>query len=273
MPRFAAFLLALLITQSSYASLAIPSINTTPIKIESNALAKAGVSDIQDEVIEQKDFKLSEAQKHQAKVWQLTEQEEKRYIQLMQSRSGIYYKGLRLSPVDILGLNARDDDERAHFADLSAKQEAQKVAQNIAWNNAFYKSYNQLFKSVPVVGDFNLSPYSPYSHKPIELKPGQQLYLFLKTDDAVKTTLLHLIDAINQAHDTKLNLFFIGMSKEAIQLWANRNQIPITLVIDQKITLNNGTQYFDSLQIDNKHTPLLLLSEGKESHIVDMGRF
>ena len=273
MGKLAAATLGLVICHSALASISIPGI-TTPIFHEAdNALAKAGVTDFQDEVVDNKNFELSETQQHEAKVWQLTETEEKRYIQLMQSRSGVYYKGLRMSPIDILGLNARNDAERAHFAELAAKQEAQKVAQNIAWNNAFYQAYNNLFKDVPVVGDFDPSPYSPYAHQPIQLKPGERLYLFIKADDAVKTILLQLIDAITRTPNTQLNLLFIDMDNDAIQLWANRHQLPLALVNSQQITLQNGKQQYEALTTKKKQTPLLLLSNGTASQVVDMGRF
>ncbi|VEG92564.1 TIGR03759 family integrating conjugative element protein [Legionella spiritensis] len=273
MAKLSALALGLIVSSTAFAGLSIPVIINPSIKDADNALAKAGVTDIQDEVIDEKDFELSDTQKHEAKVWQLTGAEEKRYVQLMQSRSGLYYQGLRMSPIDILGLNARDDAEREHFAELAAKQEAQKVAQNIAWNNAFYQAYNKLFKDVPVVGDFDPSPYSPYAHQPIQLKSGERLYLFVKADDAVKTILMQLIDALTRTANTQLNLLFIDMNSDAIQLWANRQQIPLDLVNSRQITLNDGKQQYEALTIKKKQTPLLLLSHGKASQVVDMGRF
>ncbi|HAT1770912.1 TPA: TIGR03759 family integrating conjugative element protein [Legionella pneumophila] len=265
--------IGLLLGQQAIAGLYIPGIATSPMQQADNALAKTGLAEFHDEVIEAKDFQLNDTQRQEAKVWGLSEQEEKRYLQLMQSRSGVYYKNLRVTPIDILGLNARDDAEREHFANLAARQEAQKVAQNIAWNNAFYKAYNELFKDVPVVGDFDPSPYSPYAHQPIQLKAGETLYFFIKHDDAVTTILLQLIDAINRTPDTKLNLLFLDMDNNAIQLWANKHQIPIQLVTSQQITLNPGNQQFEGLALTKKQTPLLLLANGKISQIVDLGRF
>ncbi|HBC0466360.1 TPA: TIGR03759 family integrating conjugative element protein [Legionella pneumophila] len=273
MLRLSTLTIGLLLGQQAIAGLYIPGIATPPMQQADNALAKAGLAEFHDEVIEEKDFQLNDTQKQEAKVWGLSETEEKRYLQLMQSRSGVYYKDLRMTPIDILGLNARDDAEREHFASLAARQEAQKVAQNIAWNNAFYKAYNQLFKDVPVVGDFDPSPYSPYAHQPIQLKAGETLYFFIKPDDAVTTILLQLIDAINRTPNTKLNLFFLDMDNYAIQLWANRYQIPIQLVTSQQITLNPGNQQFESLALTKKQTPLLLLANGKNSQVVDLGRF
>ncbi|HFL2713429.1 TPA: TIGR03759 family integrating conjugative element protein [Legionella pneumophila] len=273
MLRLSTLTIGLLLGQQAIASLYIPGIATPPMQQADNALAKAGLAEFHDEVIEENDFQLNDAQKQEAKVWGLSETEEKRYLQLMQSRSGMYYKDLRMTPVDILGLNAKDDAEREHFAELAARQEAQKVAQNIAWNNAFYKAYNELFKDVPVVGNFDPSPYSPYAHHPIQLKAGETLYLFIRSDDAVTTIVLQLIDAINRTPNTKLNLLFLDMDNNTIQLWANKHQIPIQLVTNQQITLNPGNQQFEGLSLTKKQTPLLLIANGKSSQVVDLGRF
>lgn len=273
MNKLSALIFGLIVSSATFANLSIPRIISPSIKTTNNALANAGMTEFEDEVIDDNDFELSKAQQHEARVWQLTDAEEKRYLQLMQSRSGLYYQGLRMSPIDILGLNARDDAEREHLAELAAKQEAQKVAQNIAWNNAFYQAYNMLFKDVPVVGDFDPSPYSPYAHQPIQLKSGERLYLFVKADDAVKTTLIQLIDAISRTSNTQLNLLFIDMDNDAIQLWANRQQLPMALVNSQQIILQDGGPQYEALTLQEKQTPLLLLSNGKASQVVDMGRF
>lgn len=273
MVKLKSLILGILLSQQALAAFTIPGLLNPQLHGAEDALSKAGLAEFQDEVVDDKNIELNEAQNHEAKVWNLTEAEEKRYIQLMQSRSGLYYKGLRMSPIDILGLNARNDTERAHFAELAAKQEAQKVAQNIAWNNAFYEAYNKLFKDTPVIGDFDPTPFSPYAHQPIELQQGETLYLFIKPDDAVKTIVMQLVDAITRTPNTGLHLLFIDMDNDAIQLWANRQQIPLNLVTSQQITLSQGKQQYDALTLKKKHTPLLLSSHGKSSQVVDLGRF
>lgn len=273
MAKIKSLILGLLLSQQALAGFSIPRLLNPQLHGAEDALSKVGLAEFQDEVVEDKNIELNDAQNYEAKVWNLTEAEEKRYIQLMQSRSGVYYTGLRMSPIDILGLNAKNDAERTHFAELAAKQEAQKVAQNIAWNNAFYEAYNKLFKDTPVIGDFDPTPFSPYAHQPIELQQGETLYLFIKPDDAVKTIVMQLVDAITRTPNTSMHLLFIDMDNDAIQLWANRQQIPLSLVTSQQITLSQGNQQYDALTLKKKHTPLLLIAHGKSSQIVDLGRF
>lgn len=272
-------LISLLSTQIAHATLNIPGIHSQALStssIQDETLARAGLNINDDDITNDQDtnsLALTEAQLHEAKVWNITLEEERRYIFLMQNRSAIYYRGLRQTPLDILGINARDEAERNHFAELAAAQEAQKVAKNIAWNNAFHKAYNELFANVPVVSDFDPSPYSPYAHQPVHLNPGESLYLFIKQDEAVRTVLLTLFDAIENTPNTQLHIMLLDCDDAEIQLWANKNQIPDHLVNNGLLTLNHGEQNYQALKTTKKTTPLLLLSKNGESSIVDLGRF
>ncbi len=262
-----------------HAELNIPGLSTqrmNTLAAQDQTLAKTGLTLNEDDMTPDQDIKsmkLTEQQTHEANVWGLTPDEEKRYALLMQNRSGIYYRGLRQTPIDILGINARNETERNHFAELAAKQEAQKVSKNIAWNNAFYKAYNKLYENIPVVGDFDPSPYSPYAHKPLHLNDGETLYFFIKPDAAVKSVLMLLIDAIDTTPNTRLHIMFLGGDDLSIQLWANQHQVPQSLVSSGRITLNHGDLNYQSLNLTKKSTPLLLLSKNGVSDIVDLGRF
>lgn len=271
--------IALMSSHVVHAELNIPGLSKQQLNMlatQDQTLAKTGLSLNEDDVTADQDIKsvkFTEQQIHEAGVWGLTPDEEKRYTLLMQNRSGIYYRGLRQTPIDILGIHARNETERNHFAELAAKQEAQKVSKNIAWNNAFYKAYNKLYENIPVVGDFDPTPYSPYAHKPLHLNNGETLYFFIKPDAAVKTVLMLLIEAIDTTPNTRLHVMFLGSDDLSIQLWANQHQVPQSLVSNGRITLNHGDLNYQSLSITKKSTPLLLLSKNGASSVVDLGRF
>lgn len=245
--------------------------------IEDKTLVRTGLKVNEDDIVADQNMetlKLTESQLHEAKVWGLSLDEEKRYVLLMQNRSGLYYKGLNLTPVDILGINARNDAERNHLAALGAFQEAQKISKNIAWNNAFYKAYKTLFQGVPVVGEaFDPTPYSPVNHKPIVLLPKDELYLFIKPEDVFQSIIFMLTDAVVQNPNTKLNLMLLDANEEEIQLFANKVGLSRLLVEQGKITLNQGDFHFKNLSLDDKKTPLLLLTRHGVSAVVNLGKF
>lgn len=264
---------------SSMASVAIPSVQDNAwqsLDVQQNALARAGITDVIDDLTDKQRFEqveLSVEAIHEAKVWGLTTDEEKRYLKLMKNKSGVYYEGRNLTPVDILGLNAQSDIERAHFAELAAKHEAIKVAQNLAWNNAFHEAYKKLFEKTPVVNHFDPAPYSPHSYHPIKLSQGELLYLFISPKDQINTTLMVLKDALLETPNTSLHLFFLNMSDMDIQSWAKQHEIPEDLVKHRRITLNQGLLGFEALPLKNKTTPLLLQGSGQMASVVDLGRF
>ena len=276
-PSIASLLIVL--SGNTFAEFIIPGIDTerlTPMHSSDKTLAQTGLSQNIDDISSDQDInavQLSAAQIHEAKVWGLTLDEEKRYVLLTQNKSAIYYEGLRQTPIDLLGINARTQQERDHFAELSALQEAQRVSKNIAWNNAFYVAFNRLFKDVPVVGKTDLSQYSPRQYKPVALEPNDNLYLFIKPTDAVRVILLSLAEALKRTRDTHLHIMLLDTTDVGIQVWASRHQIPKEMIASNQISLNHGELNFNALQNIHKKTPLLLLARNNTSTLVDLGRF
>lgn len=279
MRKVKAFSALLLAAPWAYADFTIPSMPTlesNPLALHDAALARAGLTQNKDDITDDQDENLVSLTKehlHEAQVWNLTPEEEKRYVLLMQNRSSIYYQGLRLTPVDILGINARNEHERRHFAELAALQEAQKVARNIAWNNAFHQASITLFAKIPVVGNFDPAPYSPYAQEAIQLNQGDTLYFFIKPTDAVTTILLLLTEAIEKTPNTTVHIMLLNVDDLGIQLWANQHQIPQSLVASGVLTLNHGELHYQSLEGAQKQTPLLLLARDGHANRVDLGRF
>ncbi len=218
---------------------------------------------------------LTPVQKHQAMVWSLTFDEEKRYLFLMQNRSGLYYGKVTLSPVDILGLNARSDEERQHFAAISAKQESQKIAQNLAWNAAFTKAYRQMTQGTPVIRPFNYAKFSPYHYQPVQLKQGDVLDLFTDISTPISGAFSDLIELLEKHPGVQLNVYFVSgkITDKAIQQWANTQALPANWVKNKRVTLNHGGSEYSALKVANKRVPLLILVRGNHASTLDLGRF
>jgi len=229
----------------------------------------------QDQAVDS--IKLTAKQQHQAKVWDLSKKQEQRYVALMQNKSGSYYKKRPLSPVEVLGINARTDQEREYYAMLAAQQESQRIAKELAYDNTFRQSYIKLVnqKNLPVVRDFNTRQYSPYFYKPVDLKPNDQLVFFVKQKDVVDPVTISLLNSLKKIKNLQLNIYFVdkNVSKQQIFTWADHHYIPQKMVKDKLITLNFGYDKFQNLVIKDKRTPLLLRIRGDKTTRVDMGRF
>lgn len=97
-----------------------------------------------------------------ARDWNLTESEWQRYQLLMQGANGLWYS--KLSPPAILGMNAETREEQKHFAKIAAQQEHDKIAKELAFNQALYVALRELYADEPLIRAFDVTPFSPITH-------------------------------------------------------------------------------------------------------------
>jgi integrating conjugative element protein (TIGR03759 family) len=94
-----------------------------------------------------------------AKDWDLNEREWSQYQKLMQGPAGLWYP--QLSPPAVLGMHADNPEDKKHFAEIYARQEHQKVEQELAFNKAAFEAMQRLYKGEPMIKPFDITPFSP----------------------------------------------------------------------------------------------------------------
>lgn len=249
-------------------------------KPNSEFAARAGLAFHDDITPDQdvKKMKLTQAQQHQALVWGLSQDEEKRYVALMQNRSGYYYNQQKnqVSPVEVLGFNARTDQARARYAEMDAKQQFQHTAKYFAYNAAYIKASSELKAKLklPVLRPFNTAKFSPFNYQPMALKPGDHLVLFTGLQDEVKPITSALIESIERVPNLHLQVYFVGhgITKAQIEHWALAQNIPVNYVTNHQISLNFNQGQWARVNT-TRHLPVLLLKRGGQTQFVDMERF
>lgn len=218
-------------------------------------------------------MQLTKAEKHHAVVWRLTDKEEWRYQQLMQNRSQLYYQHLHLSPVWILGLNARTDSERAHFAQLAAKQEAAFVTKNLAWNAAFTQAMRDRTQGLPVIKPFDMRPFSPMNYSPVDWQPHDTLSVYVSTKTLLRgsmTTLMHSLDKHPTLH---ADIYFIDTNTQTnMEKWAQLNNIAQVYLNQDRIGLH-GEKDVTNQSIQPTDLPLYALTRAGKTQRVDASRF
>lgn len=92
-----------------------------------------------------------------AQIWGLSEDE--------MIRAKVLLKGPRaafsvenLSPVEALGIHARDEKERQRYAEMFARALQADVERSLAWNRAFQEAQSRLFPNQKVVDFTGLPP-------------------------------------------------------------------------------------------------------------------
>lgn len=219
---------------------------------------------------------LTAAQKHEASVWNLSEDQEKRYLKLMENRSHVYYAHQNVSPIEILGMNARDDQERTYYAKLFATQEAQRLAKELVFISDFNHAYSDLMAQykLPVLNPFDVSKYSPYRYQPVHLEMNDKLMFFVHLKDSVRSIMGSLMSLIIQTPGVQLNMYFVGgqIQDADIQHWAKSQAIPPILVSRQILTLNRGAEPYMAKNPNMKLPALFLIRSGETSQI-NLDRF
>ena len=232
-------------------------------------------------------IKLSKAEQHQALVWGISQAQEQRYVALSHNRSaqfygihfeqtkqGVFPTSTRVTPVEVLGLNARTDAERQQYARQDAQQQMQYMAKFLAFNAAYTAQAQGISKSLnlPVVRHFNTAKYAPGNYHPVALQPHDVLMLYVKTGQAVAPVMISLLQSIRKDPTLQLNVYFMDahVTKSQIVNWARMQNVPPEMVHKHQVTLNFG----HGKSVPNNHAlPALLLIRGGQSHFVNMGRF
>lgn len=169
---------------------------------------------------------LEEAQsKKSAQEWGLTTEEWQRYQQLSKGRRGILSPGL--DPITTLGIEARTEEERRHFAELSVKQDFQRVEAELAFqrevNAAWVRVYPGLLP-VRSAGDAG--------------QGNGRLALFVRADCGApcESKVASLL-----ASQRLLDIYLVGSEgkDEAVRAWAKKLSIPVERVKAKTLTLNH----------------------------------
>ncbi|MGL4860183.1 MAG: TIGR03759 family integrating conjugative element protein [Enterobacteriaceae bacterium] len=170
---------------------------------------------------------LEEAQsKKSAQEWGLTTEEWQRYQQLIKGRRGILSPGL--DPVTTLGIEARSEEERRHYAELSVKQEFQRVEAELAFQREVNAAWVRVYPDVLPVR---------VSVESVGQASGR-LALFVREEcgapcETKVSTLL--------ATQRPLDIYLVGSEgkDEVVRTWAKKLAIPVERVKAKTVTLNH----------------------------------
>lgn len=163
-------------------------------------------------------------------AWGLDAAEWSRYQQLMQGPLGIYSPNL--DPLTALGVEARSDTERQHYAELQVRAEALRVQKELSYQHAYDVAWKRLFPDqVPV-----RSLTSP-SRPEVSLARTGRLAVFVKDDCPACDARVRQL----QASGTAFDIYMVGSRGDdaRIRAWAQRVGIDPTKVRARTITLNH----------------------------------
>lgn len=170
---------------------------------------------------------LEEVQsKKSAQEWGLTTEEWQRYQQLSKGRRGVLSPGL--DPITTLGIEARTEEERRYYAELSVKQDFQRVEAELAFQREVNAAWVRVYPDILPVRSAGESVG----------QDNGRLALFVRADcgapcEAKVASLL--------ASQRPLDIYLVGSEgkDEAVRVWAKKLAIPVERVKAKTLTLNH----------------------------------
>ncbi|SLK04279.1 integrating conjugative element protein, PFL_4693 family [Enterobacter sp. NFR05] len=175
-----------------------------------------------------------------AQEWGLTAEEWQRYETLKKGRRGVLSPGL--DPLTMLGIEARSDEERRHFAELTVKQEFQRVEAELAFQREVNSAWMRVYPGVLPVQDLRS-----------EVSNARQA-LFVKDNCPACDRKLTQLMKSNQPLD--IYLVGSGGKDEAVRSWAKKHNIPAEKVKSRQVTLNHDNGMW--LKYGNGLMPVVL---------------
>jgi integrating conjugative element protein (TIGR03759 family) len=167
--------------------------------------------------------------------WGLTEAEWQRYQTLLQGIRGSISPAT-LSPIEVLGIHARDDKERADYARRWAKLMREDTARVLAFQGAYDQAYAALSPGLPLAAISGRPPQAVDA-----ARAGDRLLLFVRLDDCPRCEQrVGEALALRRASGATLDIYVIGgVADDAIRAWASRLKIDPGVVRERRVTLNH----------------------------------
>ena len=204
---------------------------------------------------------LSESERTQARIWNLSETEWQRYRQLMQGIRGSISPET-ISPIEVLGIHARDEAERQRYADAWARAMHEDVDRILAFQRAYDASGKRLYPNEPLIDVGQL----PVKAEVTSVFQSTDRLLFFARPacpvcDALVSKLLKRIDEVSG-----IDIYLLGLvpgDDAAVRAWASTHRIDPAWVRSRRVTLNHDAGALDTLTSGQGDVPYVLHRRGE----------
>jgi integrating conjugative element protein (TIGR03759 family) len=172
--------------------------------------------------------------------WGLDETEWQRYQALMAGLRGSLSQP-SISPLEVLGIHARDEAERKKYARQFAEAMRQDTERVLAFQREYQQAWAELNPSGLMVDPSRL-PASSTGRNTAGFQTGDRLLLFVKTRDCQACDNLLATALAGQRAGAQLDIFVAGAaSDDGIRSWARQHNIDPEDVRRKRTTLNHDS--------------------------------
>lgn len=205
---------------------------------------------------------LTPSELARSRAWGLSETDWQRYKLLMQGMRGSISPPT-ISPIEVLGIHARNEDERRRYAELWARAMREDVDRILAFQRAYAAAGKRLYPNEQLIDVSRLPARSSNTNA---LLPGDRVLLFTRPDcpacDALLGKLLKHIDKV-----AGIDLYIAGIKPgddQAVRAWAVDHGIDPAWVRNRRVTLNHEAGALQRLTQGKGEIPYLLRHRGED---------
>lgn len=221
-----------------------------------------------------------DSQVSRAEQWGLNDAEWQRYRSLMQGIRGSISPAT-LSPIEVLGIHARNNEERQRYAEQWAIMMREDAERILAFQQAYDEAQKRLFPNSLLIDSRALTPKESPRDLAGDLswQPIDRVLFFTDTQCSTCDAVLErLVSQLEQFSGIDLYLVDVAAGEESrIREWAASKQINPVWVSEQKVTLNIDAGALDkvSTHIGQQRTtlPVLVLRRGDQLTPLPISRF
>ena len=205
---------------------------------------------------------LSTAERARSHHWNLSETEWSRYQALMQGIRGSISPST-ISPIEVLGIHARDEAERQRYAETWARAMHEDAERILAFQHAYDLAAKRLYSNEPLIDSSRLPAKT---EDIIPFQSGDRVLFFTRPEcpacDMVMNRLLKHIDAVNG-----IDIYLMDVAPgddAAVRVWASSHQIEPDWVRSRRITLNHDGGSLDKLTQGQGEVPSVFRRRGED---------
>ena len=205
---------------------------------------------------------LSRTDIARAQAWSLSETEWRRYQSLMQGIRGSVSPET-ISPIEVLGIHAREEAERRRYAERWAQAMWEDAVRILAFQRAYVEAGRKLYPGVPLI---DLSRLPKNGDQTAGLQPQDRVLFFTRPNcapcDALLARLLARIEQI-----AGVDIYLAGINPgddQTVRDWAAKHGIEPEWVRSRKVTLNFESGALATLTDGQGEIPSLMRRRGKD---------
>ena len=197
-----------------------------------------------------------------ARRWGLSETQWRRYKALMQGIRGSISPAT-ISPIEVLGIHARDAAERRKYAEIWARAMREDVDRILAFQHAYDAAGKRLFPNERLIDRARLAQKTEQTQG---LQSTDHLLFFARPDCPACDLLLgKLVKRIDEVDG--IDIYLTGITPRddaAVRDWATKHKIDPDWVRRRRITLNHDGGALEKLTQGQGKVPYILRRRGED---------